>query len=97
MSDDQEVTPEVPVPSTLDWQGVTVTVPAELDDLDPDSIEAFENGKAITAIRSIFGSDEYDRARSEFQKLHGRRPAMRDLGSLSDAVAAHFGFESAGE
>ena len=83
-------------PTTLDWQGVTVPVVAEVEDLDPDVLEAFENGKSITAVRSLFGSDEYDRARKEFEKLHGRRPTMRDITALSDAIAAHFGFESAG-
>lgn len=99
MSEENEVeaAPEATFVSHLDWQGVSVKVPAGLDDVDPDAIEAFENDKAITALRSIFGSDEYDRARNEFTKVNGHRPTMKDIGTLSDAVAEHFGFTSAGE
>lgn len=101
MSDPEEPIVPVPMEATfvahLDWEGVSVKVPAGLDDVDPDAIEAFENDKAITALRSIFGSDEYERARNEFAKVNARRPTMKDIGTLSDAVAEHFGFTSAGE
>ena len=102
MSDEENVDPSASVelaPGTalLVWRGVAVTVPAELDDLDPDAIEALENGKAITALRLIFGSKEYDGLRDEFEKQHGFRPKVRDLTELTDQVGEHFGFENAGE
>lgn len=90
---------EVEPPETidLDWNGVALQIASTIEDADPDVVEAFENGKAITALRALFGSDEYDRARRDYKKLHGRRPTMKDIGTLADLVAEHFGFETAGE
>lgn len=96
----EEEAPEVdavPATTLLVWQGVAITVPVEMEDLDPDAIEAVEEGKAIAALRGMLGSDEYDKARTEFNKQHGRRPTMRDINGLFGAIAEHFGFADAGE
>lgn len=83
--------------ATVDWDGVKVTVPATGDDLDPDAIEAFEQGKAVSAIRSVLGSDHYDAIRSDWGRLHGRRPVLSDIARLVEAVVQVWGFESKGE
>lgn len=94
--------------TTLDWHGVTVTVPPNLEDVDPDALEALENGKAITGLRGLIGSDEYEKARTRFRKLHGRAATLIDVAgdddddsevsnaSLAGIVARHFGFTDAG-
>lgn len=114
MSEDEVVTPEVvpePEPSTveIDWRGVTVKVPASLNYVDPDAIEAFENAKAISGLRLAIGSDEYDRARRRFESVNKYAPTMVDIGgerdvnsdaskaSLAYLVMQHLGFIDAGE
>lgn len=98
MSDEE---PTLAAPETtklLTWEGVALTVPADIEDVDPDVLEAFENGKAITALRAIFGSDEYERIRTKWAKLHDdKRPVMRDINRLYDVIAEHFGFNDSGE
>lgn len=80
----------------VDWEGITVTVPATADDWDPDVLEAFENGKAIAAVKGLLGVDTYERVRRQFRKTHGRKMVVRDLNDLMETVAAVYGFESAG-
>lgn len=82
---------------TVDWDGVTITLPGNTDNWDPDAVEAFESGKVVTAIRGLLGTDQYDRARREFTKKHGTRPTMGDLAQLMDLVAKTYGFADAGE
>jgi hypothetical protein len=95
--------------TTVNWEGVTVTVPPNLEGVDPDAIEALENGKAMTFLRLVIGSDEYEKARRRFRSLHGRPATLRDVAgddsedsdaskrSLAGLVAIHFGFDTAGE
>lgn len=95
--------------TTLDWRGVSVTVPADLARVDPDALEAFENGKAITGLRLSIGSDEYDKVRRRFETKHGYAPTVIDIAgeddvqseaskqSLAYLVGVHLGFVDAGE
>lgn len=83
---------------TVEWDGVTLTLPANVDDWDPDAVEAFESGKVVTAIRGLLGDRQYEQARRDYAKAHdGRRPTMGDLGRLMDLVAQTYGFGDAGE
>lgn len=81
---------------TVDWDGVPVTVPASAEDLDLDAIEAFETGKAVTALRAMVGSKEYDRLRADYAKANGHRPKVADLGNLMTEIAKAYGFDTAG-
>ena len=80
----------------VDWEGITITVPATADDWDPDVLEAFENGKAIAAVKGLLGVDTYERVRRQFRNTHGRKMVVRDLNDLMEKVAEVYGFESAG-
>lgn len=92
--------------TTIDWMGVTVTVPADLESIDPDAVEAIEDGKAVTFLRLAIGSKEYERARRKFQSVNHRPATFRDVtgdkdadseaskNSLASLVAEHFGFTS---
>lgn len=83
--------------ATITWEGVTVTFPSSVEQLDPDVLEAFENEKAITAVRGLLGSDEYERVRAEFLAKHSRKLAVGDLAGLMELVAEALGFGTPGE
>lgn len=80
----------------IEWDGTTITVPATADDWDPDVLEAFEDGKAIAAVKGLLGADTYTRLRRDFQRRHGRKMVVRDLNDLMEKVAAVYGFDTAG-
>lgn len=82
---------------SVDWDGLQVTAPASVEDWDPDAVEAFESGKVIGALRGLLGSDTYDALRDAWSRRHGRRPVMRDLTRLFEALAQAYGFTDLGE
>lgn len=82
---------------TVDWGGVQVVVPATVDDLDLDALEAFESGHAAAFARQVLGPAAYAEARKAYETLHGRRPKVRDLKALLDGVARLYGFGGQGE
>lgn len=82
---------------TVDWEGLHLELPPTPDDWDPDTLEAFEGGKAMTAIRSLLGSDTYEQARKTWAKANGRKMTVGDLGRLFEAIASAYGFGEAGE
>lgn len=81
---------------TVDWDGVPVTVPGSVENLDLDALDAFESGKAVAAIKAMVGPKAYDKLRADYQKANGRKPVVGDLGRLMDAVAAAYGFDNSG-
>lgn len=80
----------------IDWDGVTVTLPAKPDDWDLEALEAFEQGKPATAARGVLG-DQYDATVRAYKAKHGRGPKVRDLETLMQAFATAYGFDSAPE
>lgn len=82
---------------TIDWDGVTLTLPATADDWDLDAVEAFEQGKVATALGLLAGEAGWTAAKATYQRINGRRPKLRDLESLGDAIARVYGFTDAGE
>lgn len=103
-----EPAPEPPAMSSIEWRGIKVNLLAFVKDLDPDALEAFENGRAITGLRSLMGSKQYDAVREEFKTKFGHKPTLLDIAgdendgdatkaALATAVAEHFGFSDTGE
>lgn len=82
---------------TVDWEGLRLELPPTPDDWDPDTLEAFEGGKAMTAIRSLLGSKEYDKARKDWAQANGSKMTVGDMGRLFEAIAEAYGFDTAGE
>lgn len=80
-------------PLTIEWEGFTLVVPAAVEDWSADALEAFEKGQAVTALRGVLGSKAYDVLREGFQEKHGRKLAVRELGSLGDLIAATYGIQ----
>jgi hypothetical protein len=75
--------------ATLTWRDMSFTVPADVDDLDGDFVEAAENGKSAAMIRLILGGKQF----SEFKAA---KPKVRDYKQLGDQIASLYGFEDAG-
>ncbi len=81
---------------TITWEGQTLLLPQTVEDWDPDALEAFENGKAIGALRSLLGA-QYEQARQQFRRDHGRKATVGDLSKIVEAIAEVYGFDSPGE
>lgn len=81
---------------TVDWDGVPVTIPGSPDAMDLDALEAFESGKAVSAIKAMVGPKAFNQLRVEYQKANGRKPVVGDLGRLMEAVAVAYGFDTSG-
>jgi len=78
---------EEPTEVTVEWRGQSFTIPASLDDCDLDTLEAFENGKAVAAVRGILG----DRAFSSFKRKN--KPNVRDFNEFAKVVALAMGMD----
>lgn len=65
----------------------------ELRDADIDVLEAFEQGKAITAAKGILGEQAIARIRA----LHGGTLRVSDLEQIMEQIARAYGFSSVGE
>ena len=74
----------------IEWRGRSFTIPATLDDCSVDTLEAFEDGKAVSAVRGILG----DKVFASLKREH--KPTVRDFKELADIVAKAMGM-SAGE
>ena len=76
--------------NTVEFRGETFTVPLERDDWSVDFVESIEEGKAVGIVRGALGPDQWRTV-----KAWGLN--MRELGELSELVAAAMGFGDAGE
>lgn len=82
---------------SIDWDGIQVKLPATVEDWDPDALEAFETGKAITALRTVLGSRQYDEIRKVWASRKGRKPKLGDMTKLVEDIAKAYGFDGSGE
>lgn len=82
---------------TIDWDGIPVIIPKTIEHCDADAMEAFENSKIITAVRSVLGSVQYSTVKAKRERDQGRPVTPADLVPLMDAIAVQFGFKRSGE
>ena len=82
---------------TIEWDGPTVTIPADPDDWDVEVLEYMEQGRGINALKKLIGDRNYEQMKRQWTKDHGRSPKMRDIAPLLEAIAQTYGFESLGE
>lgn len=73
----------------IEWGGLSLTIPASMEDASAVVALSFEEGKIASALRALVGPEQW----AEVMKT---KPKMRDLGVLFDTVAAEMGLESAG-
>lgn len=76
---------------TIEWRGHQFTIPASIEDASVDTLEAFENGKAVAAVRGILGPEQF----ASFKAKHS--PTVRDLQSLMEPIAKAMGLDGSGE
>lgn len=76
-------------PSTIQWRGLTFTVPPS-DDWSVEALRAFEDGRAATAVSLVVG-------KAEWAAFEATRPKIRDFKALADEFARVAGFEDSGE
>lgn len=74
----------------IEWDGHTYTVLKDTDEWPVDITEAFEDGRASTAIRGLLGP-------AQWKAFKATKPTNRDLGQLFQEIAQAYGFESSGE
>lgn len=65
----------------------------QLADVDIDVLEAFEQGKVISAAKGILG----DQAVTRIRALHGGTLRVTDLEPIMEQIARAYGFTSTGE
>lgn len=80
---------------SLPYKGVTVVLPARVEEWDLDALAAFERGQAASAFQGLMGP-KYAAFAAEFQKANGRKPNVGDLEGLMEIVAEAYGFTSTG-
>lgn len=74
-------------------QGERYRLPADPQEWDVDTLEAFETGKVVTAIKGILGPKAWGQLRAN----HEGTLRVRDLEPLMDQIAKAYGFDSSGE
>ena len=76
--------------ATVKWRGHEFTVSTEYDEYPVEFIEALEDGKAVGIVRGALGPKQW-------RVVQAQHLNMRELGDLSDEIAAAMGFGSVGE
>lgn len=74
------------------WRDQKFHIAASADDWPVDVIEAFEQGKAATALAGVLGPAQWARF-----KATKPAPKVKDLTGLMDTIASKLGFGNAGE
>ncbi len=77
-------------PHTIVFHGTEIKLPASIDMIPIDAIEAQEAGQVVGFIRGLVTPEDW-----EAFKAH--RPTMQDLELLANAIGEVYGFDGAGE
>lgn len=75
---------------TIQYQGESYEVPANMDDVDGEVLEAVDRQKLSFALEGLLGSEQWKR-------FKGTKPKVRDYGALFELWAQAIGLESLGE
>lgn len=75
---------------TVDHGGRTYELPASLDDVDGDVLDAIDNEKLSHALQGLLGPDQW-------AAFKATKPKVRDYGELFDLFAEKVGLYSLGE
>lgn len=76
--------------ATLEFRGLTLTIPLEREEWSVDFLESLEEGKSAGIIRGAVGPDSW-------RKVKAMDLKVRDLNELSHLIAVAMGFGSTGE
>jgi hypothetical protein len=75
---------------TIEHDGIAYTVPSEVKQLPVEAIEAWEDDKVISFVRSLVGSETW-------AKFKATNPTLEDFENLAVKIGGVYGFETAGE
>jgi hypothetical protein len=75
---------------TIDYNGLTLTFPVDLDEVDGDVMDAVDDGKMSHALRGLLGD-------SQWAAFKATKPKVKDYNALFDLFAQAAGLGSAGE
>ncbi|MGB3301777.1 MAG: hypothetical protein WBA98_03725 [Gordonia sp. (in: high G+C Gram-positive bacteria)] len=78
----------------VEYDDETYWVPADPTDWPIEALLAFEDGKAVTALRALIAADE--NGRSGFDLLLSKKYRVADLNAIFEKVAKVGGFGDAG-
>lgn len=81
----------------IEWEGLSLTIPASIEDWDLEVMEAFESGQLTVALRGLLGERGYAGIKAAFRDRHGRGIKVGDVRSLGDVIADTYGFDGPGE
>lgn len=71
---------------TVDYGGRTFTLPASLDDVDGDVLDAIDDQKLSHALQGLLGPEQW-------AAFKATKPKVRDYGELFEAFAAKVGLD----
>lgn len=75
---------------TVEWRDLKFDLPTDRDEWPAEAALALEDGKYLAAVRALVPPDQ-------FAALMATGPKVKDLTSLTEAVASALGFSDAGE
>ncbi|MBB6173725.1 hypothetical protein HNR23_003785 [Nocardiopsis mwathae] len=74
----------------LTLAGEEYLLPPSSEDWSLETMEAFEEGKVVSAVRSLLGAEQW-------QRLKATGATLSDLNKLAEQIATAYGFDNAGE
>ncbi|CAM3624611.1 hypothetical protein GCM10009799_05920 [Nocardiopsis rhodophaea] len=77
-------------PKRLTLAGAEYRLPATSEHWPLETMEAFEEGKVVTALRGLLGPDQW-------KQLKSTGATLSDLNTLAEQIASAYGFDTAGE
>jgi len=83
--------PETPDDTKVDvtWRSMKFTIESDPEGWDVETLQAFETGRVLTALRGILGERQW----TEFTAAKPK-PKGRDAGALFETIASAAGFDT---
>lgn len=70
--------------------GAEYLLPPTSSEWSLETLEAFEDGKTVAALRGLLGADQW-------QRLKAAGATLNDLNELAEEIARAYGFDTPGE
>ena len=75
---------------TFDFDGIAITIPASMNQVDINVVDHFLDGERLTGVRALLGPDQW----ATLKSAHLTYAQLLELG---DRIGEHWGFQSVGE
>jgi len=77
-------------PKLIHVKGETYRIPSSVDDMSLETLNAFEEGRATSAVKGVVGDVAW-------KQMNASGVKVRDLEEVMNQIAKAYGFTSAGE